>query len=126
MKTTLIYPGIAGYGFESVGKGMEAGWISHGLAHLSAAIKSQGFEVDLIDLRALRGWEHFRSEIEARQPDVVGVTMMGKSWEDASRTRERSMAFTNREGPSPGRRAPASRTDSSTAARFGTLSRKRI
>ena len=32
MKTTLLYPGIAGYGFDSLGKGMEAGWISHGLA----------------------------------------------------------------------------------------------
>jgi anaerobic magnesium-protoporphyrin IX monomethyl ester cyclase len=85
MKTTLIYPGIAGYGFESVGKGMEAGWISHGLAHLSAAIKSQGFEVDLIDLRALQGWEHFRSEIEARQPDVVGVTMMSVDYNPAMR-----------------------------------------
>jgi anaerobic magnesium-protoporphyrin IX monomethyl ester cyclase len=76
MKTTLIYPGIAGYGFESVGKGMEAGWISHGLAHLSAAAKAQGFDVDLIDLRALKGWDHFRAEIAARRPDVVGITMM--------------------------------------------------
>ena len=76
IKTTLIYPGIAGYGFDSVGKGMEAGWISHGLAHLSSAAKAQGFEIDLIDLRALRGWDHFRDEIVARQPDVVGITMM--------------------------------------------------
>jgi radical SAM superfamily enzyme YgiQ (UPF0313 family) len=76
MKTTLIHPGIAGYGFESVGRGMEAGWISHGLAHLSAAAKAQGFDVDLIDLRALKGWEHFRAEIATRRPDVVGITMM--------------------------------------------------
>jgi anaerobic magnesium-protoporphyrin IX monomethyl ester cyclase len=76
MKTSLIYPGIAGYGFESVGKGMEAGWISHGLAHLSAAAKAKGFDVDLIDLRALKGWDHFRQEISTRRPDVVGITMM--------------------------------------------------
>ena len=77
MKTTLIYPGIAGYGFASVGKGMEAGWISHGLAHLSSAAKAQGFEIDLIDLRALDGWDHFSSEIAARQPDVVGLRIHG-------------------------------------------------
>ncbi len=76
MKTTLIYPGIAGYGFNSVGKGMEAGWISHGLAHLSSAAKAQGFDIDLIDLRALSGWAHFRAEIETRKPDVIGLTMM--------------------------------------------------
>ena len=83
MKTTLIYPGIAGYGFESVGKGMEAGWISHGLAHLSAAAKAEGFEVDLIDLRALKGWDHFRDEIASRKPDVVGITMMSVDYNPA-------------------------------------------
>ena len=76
MKTTLVYPGIAGLGFTSVGKGMEAGWISHGLAHLSSAAKAQGFEVDLIDLRSLTGWDQYRDEIASRQPDVIGVTMM--------------------------------------------------
>ncbi|MBN1583726.1 MAG: B12-binding domain-containing radical SAM protein [Anaerolineae bacterium] len=83
MKTTLIYPGIAGYGFKSVGKGMEAGWISHGLAHLSSAAKAQGFEIDLIDLRALDGWEHFRAELETRKPDVIGVTMMSVDFNPA-------------------------------------------
>jgi radical SAM superfamily enzyme YgiQ (UPF0313 family) len=76
IKTTLVYPGIAGLGFASVGKGMEAGWISHGLAHLSSAAKAQGFEIDLIDLRALSGWDQYRAEILARRPDVIGVTMM--------------------------------------------------
>jgi anaerobic magnesium-protoporphyrin IX monomethyl ester cyclase len=83
MKATLVYPGIAGYGFESVGKGMEAGWISHGLAHLSSAAKAQGFEIDLIDLRALSGWEQYRAEIVARQPDVIGVTMMSVDYSPA-------------------------------------------
>ena len=43
LKTTLVYPGIAGRGFESLKQGMDAGWISHGLASLSAAAKAQGF-----------------------------------------------------------------------------------
>ena len=76
MKTTLIYAGIAGYGFESLGKGMEAGWINHGLAQLSACAKAEGFEVDLLDLRGLKGWDEVRSELEQRRPDVTGLTMM--------------------------------------------------
>ena len=76
MKTTLIYPGIAGRGFDCLSQGMDAGWISHGLAYLSAAAKAQGFDVDLIDLRALKSWNHFREEFRQRAPDVVGLTMM--------------------------------------------------
>jgi anaerobic magnesium-protoporphyrin IX monomethyl ester cyclase len=76
VKTTLIYAGIAGYGFESLGKGMEAGWINHGLAQLSACAKAEGFEVDLIDLRGLKSWDAFRAELEQRRPDVTGLTMM--------------------------------------------------
>jgi len=76
MKTTLIYAGIAGYGFKSLGKGMEAGWINHGLAQLAACAKAEDFEVDLIDLRGMGGWDEFQAEVEVRQPDVVGLTMM--------------------------------------------------
>ena len=76
MRTTLIYPGIAGRGFDCLSQGMDAGWISHGLAYLSAAAKAQGFDVDLIDLRALKSWDHFREEFKQRDPDVVGLTMM--------------------------------------------------
>ena len=67
MRNTLIYPGIAGYGFNSLGQGMEAGWVSHGLAHLSSAAKAEGFEIDLIDLRALSGWDEFREELQRRR-----------------------------------------------------------
>ncbi len=76
LKTTLIYPGIAGRGFNSLKQGMDAGWISHGLASLSAAAKAEGFEIDLIDLRALQSWDHFRDVLAERRPDVVGLTMM--------------------------------------------------
>jgi radical SAM superfamily enzyme YgiQ (UPF0313 family) len=85
LKTTLIYPGIAGRGFESLKQGMDAGWISHGLASLSAAARAQGFEVDLIDLRALSGWDHFREVLAERNPDVVGVTMMSVDYNPARR-----------------------------------------
>lgn len=76
MKTTLVYAGISGKGFASVGQGMDSGWISHGLCSLAACAKEKGFEVDLIDLRALNGWEDFREQLLARQPKVCGLTMM--------------------------------------------------
>jgi len=84
VKTTLIYPGIAGQGFESLKQGMEAGWISHGLARLAAAAKAGGFEVDLIDLRALSSWDNFREVLSERNPDVVGVTMMSVDYNPAT------------------------------------------
>ncbi len=83
LKTTLIYPGIAGRGFNSLKQGMDAGWISHGLASLSAAAKAQGFPVDLIDLRALQSWDHFREVLLERDPAVVGVTMMSVDYNPA-------------------------------------------
>jgi anaerobic magnesium-protoporphyrin IX monomethyl ester cyclase len=83
LKTTLIFAGIAGRGFNSLKQGMDAGWISHGLASLSAAAKAQGFKVDLIDLRALRGWDHFRQVLAKRNPDVVGVTVMSVDYNPA-------------------------------------------
>ena len=76
MKTILIYPGIAGRGFNCLSQGMDAGWVSHGLGSISAAAKADGFEIDLIDLRALTGWDHFRAEFARRAPDVIGLTMM--------------------------------------------------
>ena len=85
LKTTLIYPGIAGRGWNSLKQGMDAGWISHGLAHLSSAAKAQGFHIDLIDLRALSGWDQFREVLTKRNPDVVGVTMMSVDYNPARR-----------------------------------------
>ncbi|HDN79303.1 MAG TPA: radical SAM protein [Chloroflexi bacterium] len=85
MKVTLVYPGISGYGFNSLGRGMDAGWVSHGLAHLSSAAKAKGFEVDLIDLRALSGWEEFKDEVRKREPRVVGLTMMSVDYNPVMR-----------------------------------------
>ncbi len=83
IRTTFVYAGIAGRGFNSLKQGMEAGWISHGLASLSSAAKAQGFEVDLIDLRALSSWDHFREVLGDRDPDVVGLTMMSVDYNPA-------------------------------------------
>lgn len=75
MKVTLIFPGITGIGFGSAGKGTEGGWIAHGLALLGACAREAGFDVDLIDLRTLSGWDHLSDEIKRRRPDVCGIGM---------------------------------------------------
>jgi len=88
VKIILIYPGIAGHGFNSLGQGMGAGWINHGLSQLSACIKAKGFDVSLIDLRALSGWDHLHTELAQRAPDVVGLTMMSVDYNPATRAAE--------------------------------------
>ena len=76
MHITLIFPGVALPGFDSLGKKptIDANFIDHGLASLSAAVKAAGHTVDLIDLRALRGWEHFREEVRRRTTRVWGIS----------------------------------------------------
>lgn len=88
MKLTLVYPGITGKGFNSLGQGMDSGWMSHGLAMLSAATKAHGYEVDLIDLRALRDWDHYRKELARRKPDVLGISMMSVDYNPGMRSME--------------------------------------
>jgi anaerobic magnesium-protoporphyrin IX monomethyl ester cyclase len=83
VRVTLVYPGIVGAGFGTAGKGMDAGWISHGLCLLGACARDAGHDVDLIDLRALRGWDHLREELTLRRPQVVGVTMMSVDYNPA-------------------------------------------
>jgi radical SAM superfamily enzyme YgiQ (UPF0313 family) len=85
MKVTLVYPGIVGIGFGSAGQGMDGGWIAHGLAILGACAREAGFEVDLIDLRALSGWDHLRQEVIARRPQVCAVTMKSVDFNPAMR-----------------------------------------
>lgn len=82
----MIYAGIVGKGFNSVGKGMDSGWISHGLSMLGACTRQAGFQVDLIDLRALEGWDHLRSELLSRKPDVAGLTMMSVDYNPVMRS----------------------------------------
>jgi hypothetical protein len=43
-----------------------------------------GFDMDLIDLRALSGWEHYRDELLRRRPDVVAMTMMSVDYNPAT------------------------------------------
>jgi radical SAM superfamily enzyme YgiQ (UPF0313 family) len=76
MRVTLIYSGGGIDGFNSAGKGMSGGWIGHGLALLAACAQEAGHEVNLIDRRALRDWDHFRQEVKNRAADVAGFGML--------------------------------------------------
>jgi len=88
MKVSLVYPGIVGKGFDSIGQGMDSGWISHGLAILAACARQAGHEVNLIDLRALKSWEHLRQVVSEREPQVAAVTMMSVDYNPAMRALE--------------------------------------
>ena len=85
MRVSLVYPGIGGKGFASVGQGMDSGWISHGLAILAACARQAGHKVNLIDLRSLNDWEHVRRVVAERSPDVVAMTMMSVDYNPAMR-----------------------------------------
>jgi len=50
--------------------------MNHGLAILSSALKNKGHEVNLIDLRRLTGWEHYRQVVKDKAGEVAGITMM--------------------------------------------------
>lgn len=81
---TLVYPGISTSGFHTAHLGWaEASWIHHGLASISAALKRQGIGVSLLDLRRVRGWEHFRSAVSAARSGVFGITMMSVDYNTA-------------------------------------------
>lgn len=87
MHVTLIFPGIALPGFDSFKKKptIDANFIDHGLASLSASAKAQGHTVDLIDLRALRDWQHFREEVRRRPTRVWGLTSWSLHYPDVVR-----------------------------------------
>jgi len=73
MKIELVYPAIAGWGFNCYKSTIEPSWVSHGLALLSACAKAKGHSVHLLDLRRLTGWQQFRAMIQEQSPDLVGV-----------------------------------------------------
>ena len=87
MHSTLIFPGIALPGFDSFKKKgtVDANFIDHGLASIGAAAKARGHTVDLIDMRTLRDWDHFRAEVRGRDTRVWGITSWSLHYPDAVR-----------------------------------------
>jgi radical SAM superfamily enzyme YgiQ (UPF0313 family) len=87
MKITLIYPGITKCGFNSL-KGNEGSWMNHGLAILSSALKNKGHHINLIDLRRLKGWKHYRLVVKDSLGEVAAVTMMSVDYDAGVKTAE--------------------------------------
>lgn len=87
MKITLIYPGITDCGFNSL-KGNEGSWMNHGLAILSSALKNKNYQVDLIDLRRLKGWKHYRQVVADKTSEVFGITMMSVDYDPSVKSAE--------------------------------------
>lgn len=78
MRIDLIFPGITSCGFGAFGKFMdiEANFIHHGLASISAYLKSKGHNVGLIDLRKLAGWQDFRQAVINSPAPFFGISSM--------------------------------------------------
>lgn len=76
MNVTLVFPCIRGFGgFNSLGKNEGCIYIQHGLASLSAVLKSRGHTVNLIDLRECSGWNDVYDKMKTSQADFFGVYM---------------------------------------------------
>jgi radical SAM superfamily enzyme YgiQ (UPF0313 family) len=83
MRIDLIFPGITFWGFNSFGKlkTQEANFMPHGLASISAYLKSQGHEVGMIDMRKLKNWKHFEQIILQSTANVFGISSMSVDYE---------------------------------------------
>lgn len=78
MRIDLIFPAITFCGFNSFGrpKSQDANFMQHGLASISAYLKSKGHVVGFIDLRKLEGWDHFERVIRQSDATVFGISTM--------------------------------------------------
>jgi anaerobic magnesium-protoporphyrin IX monomethyl ester cyclase len=84
MKVVFVYPGISAIGFNSFGNpvlGYESSMIHHGLCSLSACLKREGFDTQLIDMRALTGWDDFVLTLRKLKPDAVGITSLSVEYD---------------------------------------------
>jgi radical SAM superfamily enzyme YgiQ (UPF0313 family) len=87
MHVTLIFPGIAIPGFDSFKKQstIEANFIDHGLASLSASAKAGGHTTDLVDLRTLKDWQQFRDIVRVKPTHTWALTSWSLHYPDAVR-----------------------------------------
>jgi len=90
MRITLIYPGFVNIGFNSLGRGgMDTCWINLGLAYIGAYLEKNNYEVDLIDLRATKGWVDFERIIKEKNSDIYGVHFNTPNYNNAMQCAKR-------------------------------------
>jgi radical SAM superfamily enzyme YgiQ (UPF0313 family) len=77
MKILLVHIGLGDVGFGNFGKSAPTSRINHGLCSIGAYAKSRGYnDIKLVDLRKLKGWDHFRQNIKGYRFDVCGISFM--------------------------------------------------
>ena len=77
MRICLIYVGIgvAGFNPNRPSGDREGSWISHGITSIGASAKAAGYDVDLIDLRQLSGFEQLADMVRENPADVYGLSI---------------------------------------------------
>lgn len=98
-KVVFIYPGISGgVGFEnhnSAGATTET-WPHPGMGLMSAVLKDADFDVQLIDLRRLTGWDEFDERVKgfiaSDEQVVFGITVLTVNYGIVKQTVERLRA----------------------------------
>jgi radical SAM superfamily enzyme YgiQ (UPF0313 family) len=77
MKVALVYVGIGICGMQEnrpLGD-REASWIPHGIGLVAASARAAGYEVTIIDMRQLSGWDGFEQTLKAGAFDVFGLSV---------------------------------------------------
>ncbi len=87
MRISFVFCPLYGEGgFNSFGKTHWTSQIDPGLCSIGAYAKSKGYEsIELIDLRKLKGWDHFKEVIQEKNVDVAGLTMMSCDFNNVNR-----------------------------------------
>jgi radical SAM superfamily enzyme YgiQ (UPF0313 family) len=76
MKIILIDPGRGESSFNSFGKSHFTSIIHQGLCGLYTCAEEAGFnDINLLDIRQIRGWKHFDVLIKTLKPNIAGLTM---------------------------------------------------
>jgi len=88
MHVCLVYVGIgvAGFNPNRPQGDREGSWIGHGIASVGAAAGHVGFEVDLIDLRQLSGWDELGMIIDRNPAQVYGLSVSAVDYYSALKT----------------------------------------
>lgn len=77
MKIVLVDPGFGKRSFNTWGQSHWSTIIHHGLCSITASARESGFtDIELIDTRQIKNWEEYDSLVKAKDPQVMGFTMI--------------------------------------------------
>jgi anaerobic magnesium-protoporphyrin IX monomethyl ester cyclase len=72
MKVLAVYPALlSGWASYREHGNNESSYMNHGFAMISAVLKRDGDEVEMLDLRTLRGWDEFIARVFAARYDFA-------------------------------------------------------